>query len=128
MAKSKKSEFGVYSRRERGYRTEKPRKGFDRWGYPIICGVRCSDGTECPNPSSLGWGRCDYHQEELDRHLAGRRWREMELRGLRDLLNYEVTPAPPAPKRKRGGAKKTSPTGPVIAVDIDPTIQKGGDQ
>ena len=62
--------------------------------------------------------------EERDRHLAGHRLDQMELREIRELLNYEVTPAPPPPKKKRGGPKKARPTGPVIAVHIDPTIQK----
>ena len=118
MATSKRTGQQYYSRRERGYRVTKFPKGYDRWGYPIICGVLCSDGTECPNPSWSGWRRCEYHQEEHDRHLAGRKieWPQR--------LVYEVTPAPPMRKKKRSGAKKASELELVIAEMIDPTIQK----
>ena len=117
MAISKKTGRKYDSRRDRGLQPTKYPKGYDRWGYPIICGVRCSDGTECPNPSRAGWGRCEYHQEEYDRHLAGRKveWPER--------LVYEVTPAPPPPKKKRE-PKKPSGDGPLKAVMIHHTIQE----
>ena len=69
MAFSYKQGREYQSRRERGYRTTKFPKGYDRWGMPIICGLIDADGTECLNKTS-SYGLCDEHQEERDRKLG----------------------------------------------------------
>ena len=69
MAFSYKQGREYQSRFERGYRTTKYSKGYDRWGMPIICGLRDSNGNECLNKTS-SYGLCDKHQEERDRKLG----------------------------------------------------------
>ena len=49
MAFSNKQGREYQSRRERGYRTTKFPKGYDKWGMPIICGLIDADGNERPN-------------------------------------------------------------------------------
>ena len=45
MAFSYKQGREYQSRFERGYRTTKYSKGYDRWGMPIICGLIDADGN-----------------------------------------------------------------------------------
>ncbi len=46
MAFSYKTAREYQGRRERGYKTTKFPKGYDRWGMPIICGLIDADGNE----------------------------------------------------------------------------------
>jgi hypothetical protein len=65
MATSKKSGDGeFYSRRRRGYRTQKFPKGFNRWGSPIHCGIReVPGGAECGAKAEY-LGMCDHHADQ----------------------------------------------------------------
>lgn len=70
MAFSNKQGREYQSRRERGHRTTKFPKGYDRRSMPIICGLIDADGNECPNKTS-SYGLCDEHKEEEIESSAG---------------------------------------------------------
>lgn len=114
MATSKRTGGDYTSRRERGYRVTKYPKGYDRRGYPIICGLLDSNGNECSQPSRDGWGLCDHHWEERQRQLAGK-----EIRSPQD-LDYVVTPVPKVSKKRRSAKRRGRR--PVITVNIDPDL------
>ena len=69
MAYSRKNGRGSRNRQNLGYKPPKYGKGRDRWGMPIICGLRDADGNECLNKTS-SYGLCDEHREERHRELG----------------------------------------------------------
>ena len=69
MAYSPKNGRGSRNRQFPESRPIKYPKGYDRWGMPIICGLRDADGKECLNKTS-SYGLCDQHREERHRNLG----------------------------------------------------------